>query len=794
MLASFVRLVVAAFLLVCAALPAQAYDEVKLKDAERSAILLQAQLKSLVGRLNSTSLADDALISNRITLEKLKAAAITGTEKAAGPLSEITTQVEGLGAPPAADAPPEPETIANQRKELNAQLARATAVQKQLTLVGLEADQALTRLTDLQRENFLQRIFKADKSILNPALWTNMFDSGGVMWARVGNLVKRGFADAGSGFNWSGFLLLPVGLVVLGVLFLKLIPSLMGRFGLRLADSSERSYSGLEKLWFVIWSYLKYLAAVTILIILIMSSFEVAGLLTPTIENLTNRITDALEPALLYGGLMYFVTAPRRPELRLLAIDTSAARILFAVVTLGYLVYGFGEELSNFATSINLPVSFTVGQTALTALGMIFFISTGLVVVRKQAAKGLASEGSTYFLTWFMNFLPLWWILVLVATLALLFGFIALAYFIAGNLLDTAMLAVAMGLLHAFIDAVTAAIVDPQSRTGHTVRRFTALSDQGIQRTVLVLRTLADAVLIIVTLLALVLLWTVVLFDVAGFIGSLGQGVTIGNITLSPKAILTALAVLFVGITATKYITRWLERRVLAETQLDKGVQNSLRAVAGYTGYSLAGAFALTAAGLDFSSLAIVFGALGVGIGLGLQSITNNFVSGLILLAERPIRVGDWVVTSAGEGIVRKINVRSTEIETFDNSSIIVPNSNLISNAVVNWTHRDSVGRFGVTILFHHSVNVEDVSAKLMEILQNHPKIMRHPPAMVQLTNITTSGLEFVLRGHVRDVFQGGQVASDLRLSIAQAFPPQVFSSSLPAIAPATAPVRKGKT
>ena len=610
MLAAFFKLVFAALLTVLLFVPASAYDEVKLKDAERSAILLQAQLKSLTNRLNSPSLADDALASNRLTLEKLKAAANTGAEKASGPLNEISKQVEGLGAPPAPDAPPEPETIANQRKELNAQLARATAVQKQLTLVSLEADQAMARLTDLQRENFLQRIFKADKSILNPALWTSMIDSGSLMWARVSNLVSRGIADASGSLNWSGFLLLPVGLGVLGLLFLKLIPGLMNRLGLRMAEAGERSYSGLEKLWFVIWSYVKYLAVMTVLVILFMSSLEVAGLLTPTIENLTGRLMDALEPALLYGGLMYFVTAPRHPAYRLLAIDTSAARILFAVVAFGYLVYGFGEELSNFATSINLPVSFTVGQTALTALAMIMFIATGLVVVRRQAAKGLATEGSTYFLTWFMSFLPLWWILVLVAVLALLFGFIALSYFIAGNLLDTAMLAVTMGLLHAFIDAATAAIVDPQSRTGHAVRRFTALSDQGIQRTVLVLRTLADAVLIIVTLLSLVALWTVVLFDVAGFVGSLGQGLTIGNITLSPKAILTALAVLFVGITATKYITRWLERRVLAETQLDKGVQNSLRAVAGYTGYSLAGAFALTAAGLDFSSLAIVFGAL----------------------------------------------------------------------------------------------------------------------------------------------------------------------------------------
>jgi potassium-dependent mechanosensitive channel len=238
--------------------------------------------------------------------------------------------------------------------------------------------------------------------------------------------------------------------------------------------------------------------------------------------------------------------------------------------------------------------------------------------------------------------------------------------------------------------------------------------------------------------------------------------------------------VLAIGITATRYFTHWLERRVLSETQLDKGVRDSLRAATGYAGYSLAAAFALTAAGLDFSSLALVAGALGVGIGFGLQSIVNNFVSGLILLAERPVRVGDWVVTNAGEGIVKKINVRSTEIETFDNCTIIVPNSNLISEAVRNWTHRDSVGRFGINLTFNHTSDADVVSKTLMTIIQSHPKVMRHPQPLVQLSKISTTGFEFDVRGHIQDVFEAAQVTSDLRMQIAKQLPKDWLSSTLP--------------
>jgi potassium-dependent mechanosensitive channel len=587
--------------------------------------------------------------------------------------------------------------------------------------------------------------------------------------------------------------LLPVGLFILGVVMLKLLPGVLARVGFNETTDVENAPSGLTKLWHVIWNFAKYLLALTIIAILIAATLDVAGFLTPAIENLLNIAKEALTPALVYGGLVYFVASPRDPAYRLLAIDNAAARGLVLVVAFAYFIYGFGEQISAFASSVNLPLSFAVGQSAFSAMALIALIAVGLIMVRRQAAKGLASEGTAYFLTWFMSFMPLWWALLAVAVLALLFGFIALSYFISGNLLDTAILAVAMGLLHAFTDALATAVLDPHSRTGHTVRRFTNWTDQGIQRLVLILRTIADAVLIVVSILALIALWTVVLFDVGSFLGSIGQGFRIGNITLSPKAIAIGIGILTIGVTATKYFSQWLERRVLAETQLDKGVRDSLRAAAGYTGYSLAAAFALTAAGLDFSSLALVAGALGVGIGFGLQSIVNNFVSGLILLAERPVRVGDWVVTNAGEGIVKKINVRSTEIETFDNCTIIVPNSNLISEAVRNWTHRDSVGRFYVGVTYSHKANAKDVSDRLLSIVQGHPKVMRHPPPQVQLSKISTLGYEFDIRGHLRDVFDAAQVTSDIRLAIAEGAGVDKLSSTLPPARPEDAATKPRK-
>jgi potassium-dependent mechanosensitive channel len=633
----------------------------------------------------------------------------------------------------------------------------------------------------VQRSEFLQRIFKADKSILSPSLWKSTWDGAVLLQSRITNIFAQGINETQGRTSFSGFLLLPVGLFAIGLLLFRLLPSLTMRFGFATYDENDVVPSGLAKLWHVIWGYLKYLLLLAAIVLLLRATLDVTGYLTAPISNLLNVFLRAIQPALLYGGLIYFVASPRDAAWRLVAIKDTAARFLVVLISVAYVVYGFGDQISSFASSINLPVSFAVGQSAFSALILIVLIGIGLGVVRREAGRDLAGQGTPYFLTWFVNFMPLWWLLLVIAGIALLFGFIALSYFISGNLLDTAILVVALGIVHAFTDALSGAALEAHSRTGHTIRRFTQWSDSGIQRVVLALRTLADALLVIIGVLSLFALWTVVLFDVTSFIKGLSQGIPIGNISISPKALAIAFAVLAVGFTATKYVTQWLDRRVLADTQLDKGVQNSLRAMAGYTGYSLAGLFALSAAGLDFSSLTIVFGALGVGIGLGLQSITNNFVSGLILLAERPVRVGDWVVTTAGEGIVKKINVRSTEIETFDSCTIIVPNSNLISGAVRNWTHRDSIGRFGVSVAFAHNIDAEATRKQLLSILQDHTKIMRHPPPTVQLTQIHHQGLEFDLHGHVRDVFEAAQVSSDIRMAIMAAFPAASFANTLPA-------------
>jgi len=178
----------------------------------------------------------------------------------------------------------------------------------------------------------------------------------------------------------------------------------------------------------------------------------------------------------------------------------------------------------------------------------------------------------------------------------------------------------------------------------------------------------------------------------------------------------------------------------------------------------------ISAAGIDLSNLALVAGALSLGIGFGLQNVVSNFVSGLILLAERPFKVGDWIVAGDTSGTVKKISVRATEIETFQRQSVILPNSNLINNAVGNWTHRNKLGRVEIKVGVAYGSDVKQVHAILLEIARSHPLVLKNPEPFVVFLNFGPAALEFELRFFLADILNANVVQNDIRFAILETF------------------------
>ena len=206
---------------------------------------------------------------------------------------------------------------------------------------------------------------------------------------------------------------------------------------------------------------------------------------------------------------------------------------------------------------------------------------------------------------------------------------------------------------------------------------------------------------------------------------------------------------------------------------VNRGSQQALAAIVGYVGFSIVLLFALLIAGVNFAGLAIIAGALSVGIGFGLQNIVNNFVSGIILLVERPIKPGDRIIVGDTEGFVKKISIRSTQIQTLQYSDLIVPNSEIVSRQVTNLMFKDFYGRISIDVGVIYGSDTELVRQTLLEVANNHPEVVSEEgpyQSWSLFKEFGDSSLNFALYCIIKNVNLKYAVASELRLAIDKAF------------------------
>jgi potassium efflux system protein len=271
--------------------------------------------------------------------------------------------------------------------------------------------------------------------------------------------------------------------------------------------------------------------------------------------------------------------------------------------------------------------------------------------------------------------------------------------------------------------------------------------------------------------IALLKIWGISKVYFQKLLNALMNGFVVAQFSIVPSHILLAL-LLF---TALTMVTRWLRARVSHYPGFESapGARDALAAIVGYIGFTLALIFSLLLAGVNFAGIAIVAGALSVGIGFGLQNIVNNFVSGIILLIERPIKVGDRIIVGGTEGYVRKISIRSTQIETSQKSDVMIPNSELISQQVINLMYHNHYSRLALPISVAYGTNTELLKSVLLDIANAHPIVISDYPAneaKVEFKQFGVSSLDFELSCLIKDVTEQGKVKSDLLFSIDAAF------------------------
>jgi len=763
------RLLLAFGLLVALRIPASAQPEpASISDVAGQIDSAEARLDT-VEDASARPLADDAAMTANIAALAAPDKALDAAVAILTPrLAAIDARLAELGiAAPKPGQPPETSEIATERTKLLSDRVAVATELKQANLIIVELDQTVAALEQKRRELFARNLWTQSRSLISPDLWRDVITA---MPADIRRLslpaaaeVRQARAAAANPSVVIGWLLAIAVAAVIVVLGRRILLGIGRR---RAAQAASRLGWSLLALWRVVVIVLTALTAAWLTRTVLVAT----GALTLAFAQMASIIIAAVTFAALVDGLGRALLSVEASSARIVPIgDALAARlrwfpaILGVAIALAGMAAGihriFGTSLASSIASDSLGVclELAVIVLALTAAGR-----------DRGQAGDLATAPSGAKLPWILAALTTW-IGLAAAAFAVVLGYLALANFITREIVWIAVVLSSLFILVRCADDLFPVLFQPSSRLGRAIIVAVGVSSATLEQTGIVLSGLARVALLLVG-------WTLVVApfgagasDIFGRITSDDLVIHLGTTSISPGTILGGIVIFAVGLLITRSIRGWLEARYLPATAIDIGVRTSLVSGVSYLGAVLAVVFASIFLGVSLDRIALLASALSIGIGFGLQSIISNFVSGLILLVERPIKVGDWIAIGDLEGDVRKVNVRATEIEMKDQSRLIVPNLDLITKTVRNVTHAGALGRARIVIRVNDDADPLALRVLVLGLLEAHTEVLKDPPPAVYLTDAKDGGLEFTSFAFVasaRDVYR---IRSDLLFAIVPA-------------------------
>ena len=710
---------------------------------------------------------EDALVKLRTDAASAQASADGLAKARTKELAQIDARLKRLSLPSGAPRPRLTTAEKRERGDLLGRRARLLGQIRTAEQAGATASATYTQAATKRREDFSSHVFERTASPLEASFWSSLVGSMGPDAERLGALIEDTADTAIAAPEPRGGLSLAAALAVAIALAWPLRRLLKGISRRRTAAAIEAG--GLR---------LSAHAVGAVLIDTVLPGAAAAvlnlglswGQLLP---DKAEAVAGALVIAVFWGAAILALSrqlaGARTPEERLLAVSERLAVHMRALPWLVALTTGAGFLLHRVNAVVGASIAATIAANCLVSLA---YAGVASLVLLAMSAGREADTPEEVARAPGRTLLSLVLSAAIVVTVGAVFaGFTTFAALVSSQIFWVSVLGSATYLLLRFADDAVAALFAPRGWVGRPLTGVLLLRPTMVAQLSVLSSALAQ-VLIVLGALSLAL----TPFGSSGELLSshvlhIGQSVHLGSLVISPRSLGIGLASLLVGFALVHLLQRWVERRFLPVTDWDIGVQTSVSTGVRYLSVGVVIIWALAAAGLGFKQIALVASALSVGIGFGLQQIVQNFVSGLILLVERPVKVGDWVNVGGVEGDVQRVRVRATEIRTFDKTTLIVPNSDLITKTVQNKTIGDPHGRVRLEVSIGAASDAARATEAMLAVLGADPDVLEDPKPNVFIDSLTTGGsVNFALYAYLATPRDGTRVKSRLYGEIIKAF------------------------
>lgn len=722
----------------------------------------EQRLQDLQGEIEDNATNDARLVELKLALEEMARHMIEIGVSLRPRLSEIKARIDALGPPPGEGEPPELPAVKAERERLSQERALINSLTGQAETISIRANQLGDSITERRRELFTDTLL--NRTPIDAAFFN---EAGSALVAE-----RRSF-DRIIG-SWLHFVWTFKFQALMASLFLSALAGLFVAvasrriFGRAIERDPTVEHPGyLRRLATAFWSAVIPTGALAVGLVAVIALMVSFAVLRPDITRLLGGVFAALILITFNSRVAHAILAPANPNWRLLSFSNRGARWVYYLIVLMTVVYAVDFVLGNISKTLGSPLVVTVAK------GFFATIILGLLLVAMSRVRPiLATSGDPADpgRPWPGVVKIFFTLSGLAMVLLSLGGYVGLSKFISEQILLSGAILALMYVGYLSGQEVMEPGNFARTRPGRAVTRSFSPSPTTLDQMGLGVGLLIDALVLIIGIPLILLQWGFQVADIELWVYRAFTDIRVGGLSISLTGILVGILLFLLAVFGMRYFQRWLDRNVMARSRMDPGVRNSINTGIGYLGVALALLIGVLAAGINLSSLAIVAGALSLGIGFGLQNIVSNFVSGLILLAERPFKVGDWVETGTTQGFVKRISVRATEIETFQMQTIIVPNSEFINGRVGNWNHRNSVARADVAVGVSYDADPETVMRILEEVALAHELVLRNPAPAIHFVNFGASSLDFELKVFIADVLTGMGVKNDLRIAIYKRF------------------------